>query len=65
MDDVSAVKYPAIGGPRASEVAEVFKHLKAKLNLVAISATIGSWDKEKGDVQKSDEVARGLLELLY
>ncbi len=65
LDDVSAVKYPATGGPRATEVSEVFKHLKAKLNIVAISATIGSWDKDKGDVQKSDEVARRLLEMLY
>jgi arginase len=43
LDDISAVKYPAQGGPRASEVADVFKHLKNKLELVAISATIGSY----------------------
>jgi arginase len=64
LDDVSAVKYPAKGGPRASEVADVFKNLKSRLELVAISATIGSWAKDKGDVQKSDKVARELLELL-
>jgi arginase len=65
LDDVSAVKYPAKGGPRASEVAEVFKHLKSRLNIIAISATIGSWDKDLGDIEKSDKVARELLELLY
>jgi arginase len=65
LDDVSAVKYPAKGGPRASEVAEVFKSLKSRLNLVAISATIGSWDKNTGDIEKSDQIARGLLEYLY
>jgi arginase len=64
LDDVSAVKYPAAGGPRAAEVAEVFGHLK-RLELVAISATIGSWDASKGDVAQSDRVARELLELLY
>jgi arginase len=64
LDDVSAVKYPAPGGPRAAEVADVFQHLKS-LDLVAISATIGSWDPGKGDVEKSDRVARELLELLY
>jgi arginase len=64
LDDISAVKYPAKGGPRASEVADVFKHLKSRLNLVAISATIGSWAKDKGDIEKSDKVARELLGLL-
>ena len=65
LEDISAVKYPAQGGPRASEVADIFKHLKNKLNIVATSATIGSWDSHKGDVQKSDRIARELLELLY
>jgi arginase len=64
LDDVSAVKYPAKGGPRAEEVADVFKHLRNSLELVAISATIGSWALDKGDVQKSDKTARELLELL-
>jgi arginase len=65
LDDVSAVKYPAKGGPRAEEVADVFKNLKSRLELVAISATIGSWANDKGDVQKSDKAARELLELLF
>ena len=65
LDDISAVKYPAKGGPRADEVADVFRNLKNRLELVAISATIGSWASDKGDVQKSDKVARELLELLY
>jgi arginase len=64
LDDISAVKYPAKGGPRASEVAEVFRNLKNRLELVAISATVGSWAKDKGDIEKSDRVARELLELL-
>lgn len=64
LDDVSAVKYPAQGGPRATLVAEAFKHLKSSLEIVAISATLGSWDKTVGDVEKSDRVARELLELL-
>jgi arginase len=65
LDDISAVKYPAKGGPKADEVADVFKHLKKESELVAISATIGSWADNKGDVQKSDKIARELLELLY
>jgi arginase len=65
LDDVSAVKYSAKGGPRASEVAEVFRNFRSRLNIVAISATIGSWDKHTGDIEKSDQVARELLELLY
>lgn len=65
LDDISAVKYPAKGGPRADEVADVFKHLRKGSELVAISATIGSWAKDTGDVQKSDKVARALLEILY
>jgi arginase len=64
LDDISAVKYPAKGGPRASEVAEVFRNLKNRLELVAISATVGSWAKDKGDIEKSDRVARELLGLL-
>jgi arginase len=64
LDDISAVKYPAKGGPRKGEVADVFKNLKSRLELVAISATLGSWTKDKGDVQKSDKIARELLELL-
>jgi hypothetical protein len=59
------VKYPAKNGPRASEVADVLKHLKNKLELVAISATTGNWAKDTGGLQKSDRVARELLELLY
>jgi arginase len=65
LDDISAVKYPAKGGPKADEVADVFKHLKKRGELVAISATTGSWAKDTGDLQKSDRVARELLELLY
>lgn len=65
LDDISAVKYPAQGGPRASEVADVFSYLASTLELVAISATIGSWDPNAGDVEKSDRVARELLTLLY
>lgn len=60
--DLPAVKYPAAGGPRAAEVAELFAQLK-RHKLVAISVTIGSWNAA-GDVARSERVARGLLELL-
>jgi arginase family enzyme len=65
LEDISAVKYPALGGPRASEVADVFKHLKATLDIVALSTTLGVWSDERGDKQKSEKIALDLLELLF
>ncbi len=64
LDDIPAVNYPAKDGPRASEVAEIFKHLIATLDIVAISATIGVWNENLDGVEQSQRVASELLDIL-
>lgn len=64
LDDVPAVNYPATGGPRADEMADLFKHLIATLDIVAISATIGVWNENVEGVEKSQKVSKELLDIL-
>lgn len=65
LDDIPAVLYPAKGGPRASEVAEVLRHLSSTLDIIAVSSTIGVWNHELEGVERSDKVAWDLLKLLF
>jgi len=64
LDDIPAVNYPAKDGPRATEVTDVFRHLVATLDIVAISATIGVWNEDLDGVEQSQKVATELLDIL-
>ena len=65
LDDLPAVNYPASGGPRASELEELFQYLKENIEIAAISSTIGVW-KEGGDrIKEGEKIAWELLELLF
>jgi len=64
LDDIPAVNYPAKDGPRASEVADVFRHLVASLDIVAISATMGVWNEDLDGVEQSQKVATELFDIL-
>jgi len=65
LEDIPAVNYPAKGGPRAAEVADVFKFLKENVEIIALSSTIGVWSEEGDQAKKCDKVAWDLLELLF
>lgn len=65
LDDLPAVNYPAKGGPHASEVAEVFRVLKDRLELVALSCTIGVWNTRHNDLETGEAKAWSLFELLF
>lgn len=65
LDDLPAVNYPARGGPKASEVADVFRHLKKNLDIIAVSSTIGVWNQAVRGVERGEKTALELLELLF
>ena len=65
LDDLPAVNYPAQGGPRANEVAEVFRDLKGKLDIVALSCTTGVWNTRFDDLETGEALAWSLFELLF
>ena len=65
LDDLSAVKYPAKGGPRLHELADVFHHLRANLDIVAVSTTIGVWKEDSERVKEEEKTAWDLLGLLF
>ena len=65
LDDLPAVNYPASGGPRASELEDLFKYLKANVDIVALSSTIGVWKEGGEKIQEGEKTAWRLLELLF
>jgi arginase len=61
-DDAPAVKYPAVGGPSASELHSVFRRLAQTGQLVAVS--VSTWVPELDRDGKSQKVSMELLRTL-
>ena len=57
--DAPAMSYPAKGGPRASELEDIFRFLAQTLQIVAIS--LSSWNPELDADGGSKEISMNLL----
>ncbi len=62
LADVPAVSYPAAGGPRAAELADVFRFLAKTGRVVAVS--LSAWNPALDGADRSRETCIALLEVL-